>query len=96
MRCPHHVCFSPDCDPKDIGVDQLYRAGSRRSVGVHFQPSNGLVCQRSFYLTQPVNFGHAFKRRRLGIPGDGNVAEIYPLVTVLLIAAAMALVRMIV
>jgi hypothetical protein len=29
-------------------------------------------------------------------PGDGNVAEIYPLVTVLLIAAAMVLVRMIV
>jgi len=51
--------------------------------------------RRSFYLTQPVSFGHT-SQRRLGITGDGNVAEIYPLVTVLLIAAAMALVRMIV
>jgi len=46
-------------------------------------------------MTQPVNFGHT-SQDGLVSPGGGNVAEIYPLVTVLLIAAAMALVRMIV
>jgi len=50
--------------------------------------------RRSFYLTQPVSFGHT-SQDGLVSPGGGNVAEIYPLVTVLLIAAAMALVRMI-
>ena len=65
-------------------------------MGVYVQPSNGLVSVILFdYLTQPVNFGHT-SQDGLVSPGDGNLAEIYPLVTVLLIAAAMVVVRMIV
>ena len=45
-------------------------------------------------MTQPVAFGHTLETA--WYPGDGNMAKIYPLVTVLLIAAAMVLVRMIV
>jgi hypothetical protein len=62
-------------------------------VGVHVQPSNGLV---SVILFDAASQLRAHFSRRLGITGDGNLAEIYPLVTVLLIAAAMVVVRMIV